>query len=82
MDKCSEESLRNTPFVTESKSNSAPDVKAMFGRIWTVAELLAEVDQQETPADRYDQVAEKHSTEISVYSVFRQTSRMKHGETQ
>ena len=54
---------------TKSSPNSLPvsdpaaltkkNAKAMFDRIWVVAELLAEADQEESETDQHNQVAEK-----------------------
>ena len=48
-----------TPFTPESVIPTMPDVKAMMGRVWAVAELLAGAVQRETPVSRSNPVSEK-----------------------
>lgn len=48
-----------TSFTPESVLPTMPDVKAMMGRVWAVAELLAGAIQQETSVSRSSLVSEK-----------------------
>ena len=58
MSKNTKPALTNSLPISESTPSAALNVKAMFGRIWSVAELLAEVGQRET-RNRSNQVSRK-----------------------
>ncbi len=52
-------SLPNSLPVSEPAALTEKNAKAMFDRIWSVAELLTEADQPEAETDQHRQVAEK-----------------------
>ncbi len=53
------EPLPGTPDTRESRTVTAPHVKDMVGRVWAVAELLAEAAHQEVRVSQSKRVSEK-----------------------
>jgi hypothetical protein len=49
----------HSPPVSEIVTLTTQNAKAMFDRMWSVAELLAEADQPESEIHRHRQAAEK-----------------------
>lgn len=55
-------SVPGTPVIRESATTTAPNVKDMMGRVWAVAELLAEATGRETIAHQSKRASEKTQT--------------------
>jgi hypothetical protein len=55
----SKESMPEIPATHESTALSAPNVKHMLGRVWAVAELLAEAAHPEKSVSRPERLPQK-----------------------